>query len=222
MLARFTVHSPCRAPADVGLRHRVDATLMERVTAGDATDRKPPATPRTETLNRLVAVVRAGGLVTAGAHHPEERPDGHLVHPDEYQAGASHVRVPWRPDRAAADVSAADRALRRLVNGISVARPGRLTTMSSPGCSTRIGAIAARSRLRARFRLTASLAPGTAKATRETGDSPGRARIRTAPERASLPDSRTAAIRRRPGRRCRGFIAWEPESGACGPSDGVP
>jgi hypothetical protein len=119
-------------------------------------------------------------------------------------------------------VSAADKDPRRLSNGVSVARPGRLTTRSRPGCSTRIGAIAARSRRRARFRLTAPVAPGTAKATRETADSPGRARTRTGPERASLPDSRTAAIRRRPGRRCRGFIASEPESAACGPSDGVP
>ena len=91
-----------------------------------------------------------------------------------------------------------------------MARPGRLTTTSSPGCSIRTGAIAARSRRRARFRLTAPVAPGTAKATRDAADSPGSARTRTAPERASLPVSRTDAIRRRPGRRCRRFIASEP------------
>jgi hypothetical protein len=82
--------------------------------------------------------------------------------------------------------------------------------------------MAARSRRRARFRLTEPVAPGTANATLETANSLGMTRIRMAPERASLPDSRTAAIRRRPGRRCRGFIAGRPESGACGLSDGVP
>jgi hypothetical protein len=122
-------------------------------------------------------------------------------------------------DATPSAVSSADRRFR---NGISVARPGRLTTMSSPGCATRTGAMAARRRRLARFRLTAPVAPGTAKATRETADSPGSARTRTAPERASLPVARTAAIRRRPGRRCRWFIASEPGSGACGPYDGVP
>src|ERR1019366_3620632 len=160
-----------RSPADVGLRHQVDAALVERVASGDAAHREPPAAAGAEALNRLIAD---------------------------------------------------DRAARRLTKGISVARPGRLTTMSSPGWSTRTGAIAARSRRRARFRLTEPVAPGTANATPATADSPGRARMRTAPERASLPDSRTAAIRRRPGRRCRGFISWEPESGACRPCDGVP
>jgi hypothetical protein len=47
------------------------------------------------------------------------------------------------------------------------------------------------------------------------------ARRRITPERASRPASRTIAIRRRPERRCRRFIASEPASGACGPCGDV-
>ena len=88
-------------------------------------------------------------------------------------------------------MSAAARAPRRLANGISVARPGRLTTMSSPGCSTRIGAIAARSRRRARFRLTAPVAPGTAKA--DPRDSRLRRGAREPEPHPSVPRSRLPA-----------------------------
>jgi len=220
-MRRLVVNAPRRSPADVRLRHRVDAAFMERMAASDPAHRKPPAAAGAKALNRLIAVARARWLIAAGAHHSEERADRDLVDPDEHQACASHVPARCWAVRDA-EVSAAASDARRPANGISVARPGRLTTMSSPGCSTKTGAMAARSRRRARLRLTAPVAPGTAKATLETADSPGMTRTRTAPERALLPDSRTAAIRRRPGRRCRGFIAWRPESGACGPSDGVP
>src|SRR5580658_6092086 len=176
---------------------------------------QPPPATRAEALDRLIAVMRAGGLVAAGAHHSEQRADRDLVDPDEHQADAFHRPVLTCEDREAA-ASAAARPARRFRNGISAARPGRLTTMSSPGCSRRTGAIAARNRRRARLRLTAPGAPGTAKATRDTAVAPASVRTRMTPERASLPVSRTAAIRRRPGRRCRWFIASEPESGACG------
>jgi hypothetical protein len=213
--------TPGIAPADVRLRHRVDAALVERMASGDAPHRQPPATASPEPPDRLSAVVRAGGLVPAARHHAEERPDGHLVDPDERQAEVLHAWARAATEREA-DVIAEVRAARRPVKGISEALPGRLTTMSRPGCAARTGAMAARSRRRARFRLTAPRAPGIANAARDMADSPETARSRSTPERASVPCSRTAAIRRRPERRCRRFIAERPESGACGPCGAVP
>ena len=62
--------------------------------------------------------------------------------------------------------------------------------MSSPGCATSTGAIAARNRRRARLRLTAPVAPGTANATLETSVAPGSARTRSP---RSVPRSRFPA-----------------------------
>src|SRR5580700_3581242 len=200
------MRAPSHTPGDIRLRHRIETTFVERVAACDPAHREPPAAARAEALDRLIAVVGARGLVAAGAHHSEQRANRDLVDPNEHQADAFHARTLACEDREAL-ASAVARPARRLRKGISVARPGRLTTMSSPGCSRRTGAMAARNRRRARLRLTAPVAPGTAKATREKAVAPSSARTRMTPERASLPVSRTAAIRRRPGRRCRAFIA---------------
>src|SRR5580700_3020436 len=187
------MRAPSHTPGDIRLRHRIETTFVERVAACDPAHREPPAAARAEALDRLIAVVGARGLVAAGAHHSEQRANRDLVDPNEHQADAFHARTLACEDREAL--------------ASAVARPGRLTTMSSPGCSRRTGAMAARNRRRARLRLTAPVAPGTAKATREKAVAPSSARTRMTPERASLPVSRTAAIRRRPGRRCRAFIA---------------
>src|SRR5579862_9801673 len=89
MLARVAMHAARGTPAHVGLRDRVEAAFVKRMTPRDTPDRQPPAPARAETLDGLIAVVRAGGLVAARAHHSEERSDGHLVDPDEHQAGTS-------------------------------------------------------------------------------------------------------------------------------------
>src|ERR1700680_81959 len=203
------VESSCGPPADVGLGDGVEAPLVERVAASDAPYREPPAPARAEAPDRVVSVVRARGLVPAAAHHPEERTDGHLVDPDDHQADALHALARAWTDRPAAPRADA-RAARSSGKGISVALPGRLTTRSSLGYCSRSGAIAARSRRRARFRRTAPPAPGIENATLDTSSPPPAARTRSTPERASLPVSRTAAIRRRPERRCRRFIASGP------------
>ena len=157
-----------------------------RETDGSGRCDGPPATSRGACRNAGSPHSRnANRWARSGTscHHSEERPDGHLVDPDEHQAGASHVRAPWC---RAADVSAVDRAERR-VRTASRWRDPAGSRPCQPRMLQRIGAIAARSRRRARLRLTAPLAPGTAKATRETAASPGIARIRTAPDRDSLP-----------------------------------
>ena len=73
----------------------------------DPAQRQPPAAPRAEARDGLVAVLRAGRLVPAAAHQPEERADGHPVHPDQQEAEAGHRRA-WA-GRVIAPLSAVER-----------------------------------------------------------------------------------------------------------------
>src|ERR1700682_1203514 len=100
-LGGVMVESPRGPPADICFRDRVEAALVEWVAARDTPYRQPPAPTRAEALDRLVSVMRARGLVTAVAHHSEERTDGHLVNPDDHQADALHALARAWTDRPA-------------------------------------------------------------------------------------------------------------------------
>lgn len=205
-------------PGDVRVRHRVEPASMERMAPAYATEREPPASPPAEAPDGVGAVEGARRLITAPAHVSEDRTQGQLVGADEEEAEPGHRAA----DLCAAWFSALARSRPSMAGSTPPARAGTDTTASSPAIPSAIGASAARTTRRARFRSTAVRAPNTASPARKTSRPLGNTRTRTRPWRLSTPARRTAANRPRPRRRWRWFTRYSQASSASGLYDGAP
>lgn len=73
-------------------RHGVKPSAAERVTAQYPKERKPKSFKRTETLNRLDCVVRAGGIIFAARFFV--RRNRLLIKPDKQNKRALHFKTP--------------------------------------------------------------------------------------------------------------------------------
>src|SRR5665213_2041436 len=140
---------------------------MEGVASADPSQGQPPTPPCTEAFDRRVAVLRAGWLVPAAAHHPEQRTDGHAVDPDQQEAEAGHrfdlgrwaITVLSRVEgattlsrRCRARVMDVLTAALRASNDNSEASEPATMTASWPAREASRGRTASRSRRRSRLR----------------------------------------------------------------------
>src|SRR5256885_8769562 len=122
---------------------------MEGVAARDPAERHAPATPPAIALDGLVAVLRAGGHVTAARHQAKEGTERDPVDADQRQRCRRHDPHPF-----AHSISI---SWRKRANSASTARArARFTTSGPPSARVNNGLTSSRRRRLTRFRTTAS------------------------------------------------------------------
>src|SRR3989442_5138690 len=121
---------------------------MEGVAARDPAERHAPATPPAIALDGLVAVLRAGGHVTAARHQAKEGTERDPVDADQRQRCRRHDPQPF-----AHSISI---SWRKRANSASTARArATITTSRPPSARVNNGFTSSRRRRLTRFRTTA-------------------------------------------------------------------
>src|SRR2546429_1205584 len=128
--------------------HGIPAAGMEGVAARDPAERHAPSTPPAIALDGLVAVLRAGGHVTAARHQAKEGTERDPVDADQRQRCRRHEPHPF-----AHSISI---SWRKRANSASTARArATITTSRPPSARVNNGLTSSRRRRLTRFRTTA-------------------------------------------------------------------